>query len=696
MESTLKWLTPNSIVTNWDLNPRARDEEHILEIARHMNDNGYDDDFPVIVYNLEDGPEHQSSSFAATGYHRLAAAALKHSDFPNLPLKKVYVELRNGTMNDVVMTMMTDNWQWSPSTNRKVGKMPSADELRAMRYRLMLLPDNFRKADRLLAKEWNCGRTAIYNIREEIVDRLNRGTKLTIPYFTEIDRDEILRIAEVGMYIGSDGKLHPRTKTDSLQASFPGMSDSELLHKEWDRVEVIIKQAVNTLGFRNLQQTYILRRLGAPRKNRSWGAKEYKKGVRDATAFLKVISEPELDSDMANMVEELELYNEAIDVYKPLRKNLSRPYLTPDAENAAKEFDEIGTADWEEKERSDRLDQLRSLIKRFKGIYAAENRERGVHEQEERKKRVALELERTGEATEKARQVMWDTYEKSDLPNHTTKLVFARSACTAMGYIISENVKSPDNVILGKEGALVKDLQLDEIIRWRSTFEGIAAAINNKVEWVGRFIPRPEECLRSLKLSLSTTGTLEQVDRKDACKMFNIKQDQFDALKQQTIEEGCADLRKQNREHLQNANNIYTNRGNELEVVGWEGIWKAALLLPQFSGLSEETFTGAHDKESFNDYPVLLKESQALARFEADMRFWNNRRWIKDLIPPPVSENGDMKYTKINRISILAEQVDGNEEEIHVGNSDEVDLPLNRVPNELIEGFLNLVQSVEK
>ena len=349
MEPTLKWLDSDLIVTNWDLNPRERDENHILAIAHHMNDNGYDDDFPIIVYHLEEGPIHPSSNFAATGYHRLAAAALKHSDYPNLPLKEVYVELRTGTMDDVVITMMTDNWQWSPSVNQSMGKMPSALELKAMRYRLMLFPDNFKKSDRNLAKEWSCDKRAIGAMRGEIVSKLQADVRISIPYFTEAYREEILRIAERGMYISTDGREHPRIKSDPLQATFEGMPDHEILQKEWDRIDGLIKQSLNTLGFNNLQQAYMIRRLGAPRKNISWEDKDYKKGIRDGTAFLKIISEPELDPNVENIVKELELYNKAIEVYKPIRRRMSLPYLTSEAENVAKEFDYISSADWEEK-----------------------------------------------------------------------------------------------------------------------------------------------------------------------------------------------------------------------------------------------------------------------------------------------------------------------------------------------------------
>ena len=102
-----------------------------------------------------------------------------------------------------------------------------------------------------------------------------------------------------------------------------------------------------------------------------------------------------------------------------------------------------------------------------------------------------------------------------------------------------------------------------------------------------------------------------------------------------------------------------------------------------------------HDAEDFNDYTLLLKEKHALTRFENDVRIWQSRNWIKDLLPPPpVADN--RTYTKINRIFILAEHENGNEDEIHVGNSDGADCPLHRVPKEVIKELLTLVQDVDK
>ena len=77
---------------------------------------------------------------------------------------------------------------------------------------------------------------------------------------------------------------------------------------------------------------------------------------------------------------------------------------------------------------------------------------------------------------------------------------------------ISENDDSPDNVVLGKEGALVKNLPLDEVIRWRSTFAGITAAINNKLEWVLKLIPTSRGMFQKFETHVFNNSSLEQVD----------------------------------------------------------------------------------------------------------------------------------------------------------------------------------------
>ena len=86
--SRYQWIETASIKLNWELNPRHPDDAHAKTLARHINANGYDTDFPVIVYGLPA----KGTYFLATGYHRLTASQIKDDEFPNLPLKRFIVK----------------------------------------------------------------------------------------------------------------------------------------------------------------------------------------------------------------------------------------------------------------------------------------------------------------------------------------------------------------------------------------------------------------------------------------------------------------------------------------------------------------------------------------------------------------------------------------------------------------------------
>ena len=59
---------------DWELNPRSRDEDHILDLAAHMNEHGYDEAHPIIVYKIKDAGYNKDLWFAATGMHRIEAS----------------------------------------------------------------------------------------------------------------------------------------------------------------------------------------------------------------------------------------------------------------------------------------------------------------------------------------------------------------------------------------------------------------------------------------------------------------------------------------------------------------------------------------------------------------------------------------------------------------------------------------------
>ena len=207
-KNRFQWLNPIEIVLDWSLNPRNRDKAHIRDIARHMNEVGYLEKFPIIVYHLGDKFQ------CAAGAHRLEAAMLEDAEFEYLPLKEVYCDVRQGSKSDMIRSMLENNFQHTPGFNNGIGKMPSRNEVRDMRYRLLLYPDIFKKADRVLAKQWGCDHKTVGSLRKDIILKVLTGEFSPVdPKFSHIDAanlQEIEKIIADGVYEGLDRRYRPR------------------------------------------------------------------------------------------------------------------------------------------------------------------------------------------------------------------------------------------------------------------------------------------------------------------------------------------------------------------------------------------------------------------------------------------------------------------------------------------------------
>ena len=194
-----KWISQEEISLDWDLNPREMDIDHIRSLAKHMNDEGFHAKYPIVVYEIGDdmtdmreyGPQIYA---AATGHHRLEASMLEDDEFPNLPLTEVYCEVKQGTRAQFVRQMLVDNFQHVPGFNFRVGKMPTRQELRKMRYQLLFFPDIFEKGDRLLAKEWGCGKATINRLRNEFIENLAGGPNGPPDHISEADLEQLQKI----------------------------------------------------------------------------------------------------------------------------------------------------------------------------------------------------------------------------------------------------------------------------------------------------------------------------------------------------------------------------------------------------------------------------------------------------------------------------------------------------------------------
>lgn len=214
----LELIPYSEIQYDWNLNPCERDEAHILALAHHMNRDGFNKNFPLIVFLIEGVAGYQ----LACGFHRLEASQIENAELPNLPIAELPCDVRRGTWKDLVRCMNADNFKHTPAYNSAVGRAPSRTSLREMRRRLMLFPDTFIHSDRALASEWRCDHKAVGSIRDEIIEQLATGEfpPVDTPEYSFLEEQDIAtlnEIIEAGVYRGLDDKMRKRTTAASVK-----------------------------------------------------------------------------------------------------------------------------------------------------------------------------------------------------------------------------------------------------------------------------------------------------------------------------------------------------------------------------------------------------------------------------------------------------------------------------------------------
>ena len=526
--SRYQWIETASIKLNWELNPRHPDDAHAKTLARHINANGYDTDFPVIVYGLPA----KGTYFLATGYHRLTASQIKDDEFPNLPLEKIYCEVRKGTMDEVIHTMMTDNFQWSPEINSKLGKMPSRDEIHRMRYRLMLFPDTFRKGDRLLASEWSCSQTLIRAMREEVLRDLETDEKVSIPYFTDDAREEIHCIVARDMYLGIDGKERPR----SANAIPITSRESERLQTLSALREMIghLNDSITefTADFTHLSATYCQRRLFGvlgltePGEVCDWKLGTVKSQLEIASALEETLDEMDifnlqtLENPIHALLDELMRINTVMNTYAMLGE-YAPPFLHQPLSAALDTVQRVWTADWESKPRTERMTDLDVLLRSFATHKEYEDKARATSSAAEKAKiqmhvdaeaafhgnpKILLEVNDATQQLHIARDCLdtgskrlheaWQALGCSGV--YDDFLAAAADAFKCDFYAL-RNVVDYENVNGARKFRF--ELSLNSLKTWVTCVEMIQVAIENKPEWILPLLALPEldRCRSELK-----------------------------------------------------------------------------------------------------------------------------------------------------------------------------------------------------
>ena len=537
-----QWLSPVNISIDWELNPRSRDEDHIHDLAAHMNEHGYDEAHPIIVYKIKDAGYNKDLWFAATGMHRIEASQIKDDRYPNLPLGRLYSETRKGTAQDYMRCMLEDNLQHTPGFNRNLGKMPVRSELREMRKQLMLFPDVFEKGDRLLGKEWGCDGKSIGKIRSEIIEMLPTYLeKLSGADFSatpsSITKDDIKKLQDIidkGIYLATDGKSYPRnvsnTKTEPQETIAPDLMEKYLILQE------TLNRAIGTSPFGEINDNPVgkhniarmLKKDGCYAKgfqqafvwdNRTDLAAEHVSHLEKANVILQEIV---IDIDRFTLNHEKdpgkckiylnELYTKLMKekVYLnelSIKLEKEKESDTDEVEAQSEPVEETPAPQQLEKEiekdlsdtNADTNANFMSIANRH-GVTTTEVlRVSEKINNTEPEESIDIELERARSTAEEARLALWTARDKvfggyvetdgMDLSKHPGSIIFAVAACKAFGYEITGAHRCPKNYLLGNELALVTDLNLNGARLWRSRFEAITISTTGKADWVKALLP---------------------------------------------------------------------------------------------------------------------------------------------------------------------------------------------------------------
>ena len=198
----LQHLNSHEIVTYWDQNTRNKNQSFIDDLYLNMTHQGYDDKYPIKVYQFEKDPKFH----LADGHHRYEAAVLAN-------VGQIPAEVVIGTSEDHIESMCLDNMQFDVSRG-DIGQIFSAKEKREAIKRLLLLPKWWRRSDRWIAADFGLSHVSILRYREAV------GVTIVTPVELNLSQDqrvaletEILKRERVG----KDGKVQSVTcKTADL------------------------------------------------------------------------------------------------------------------------------------------------------------------------------------------------------------------------------------------------------------------------------------------------------------------------------------------------------------------------------------------------------------------------------------------------------------------------------------------------
>ena len=87
---------------------------------------------------------------------------------------------------------------------------------------------------------------------------------------------------------------------------------------------------------------------------------------------------------------------------------------------------------------------------------------------------------------------LWETFDNLEISKHLTHEEFATICCLQFNWMIVDDYDSPENYILGKDYALVKNLEGKAVMKQQQRFEKVTQSLKDEADWVKALLPETE------------------------------------------------------------------------------------------------------------------------------------------------------------------------------------------------------------
>lgn len=462
---TLRLIPVSSITTHWELN-RPKDEHHVHALARHLNEDGYNQQFPLRVVIIGD------NKHLAAGHHRLAAASLSDITYPNLPLPEVWAEEKDGTMDDVIRIMQEDNLRHDPAVNASVGLPLTRQQKTSQCKALLMFSEYFGKSSRALEKLFGVHHQTITRWKQEVsvtlrqiadvvaraADADAKSAVLTEFAMSESRLTEMICLIETGEREVTRGGTTYTQKTVASEVKKKTEREEaiESFRNASKRIRGLMEEIGETFPSHRNALTTIRRRLFAHfdmafTENASkWALPAIRTELGKQLKLINTLTEDSLWTQELKLHHDLNVLNEEL-------TNMGGPYRLPEVQTARREMAKLATSDWEVKPQTERLEGLRRLARLVPDLVKQE-----VNQRKLEKQRRDLEASRKGASAACSR--LAQTFHHSAIEDKSERgyREFIVAACELGGYsskpLIPELFLLPENIDVEDMGHRIRSI----------------------------------------------------------------------------------------------------------------------------------------------------------------------------------------------------------------------------------------------